>query len=294
MNSGFSGHCCFVTGATGFVGSHLVRALLARGMRVVAAHRVPHPDNARALPGLRVIHRTLSELRPEDFAGCDLFLHAAAQLPAPGITLAEYMHINCMQALHAFGCAAEGGVTRCLHLGSGLEFGTSGHEEERLTVRSPLRPMGGYAVSKAAASLALTEWAREAGIAFSLLRLFHLFGPDRSATRFWAALRVAAAEGRDFAMTEGRQVLDFTPVAYAVEWILCECLRADLVPGRPVARHIGTGRPQTLRRFAQYWWRHWNAPGQLLFGALPYREGEVMRCVPEVEAPAPADVCPWA
>ena len=46
--------------------------------------------------------------------------------------------------------------------------------------------------------------------------------------------------------------------------------------------NIGTGKEQTLREFAEHWWQHWNASGQLLFGAMPYRKNELMRLVPEV------------
>jgi hypothetical protein len=50
----------------------------------------------------------------------------------------------------------------------------------------------------------------------------------------------------------------------------------------PVVANIGTGQPQTIRQFAEHWWKEWGATGKLLPGALPYRDNEVMRYVPEV------------
>jgi len=50
----------------------------------------------------------------------------------------------------------------------------------------------------------------------------------------------------------------------------------------PLVANVGTGHPQTLLGFAEHWWKNWDAKGRLLPGALPYRDNEVMRYVPEV------------
>jgi hypothetical protein len=76
-----------------------------------------------------------------------------------------------------------------------------------------------------------------------------------------------------------------------VEAVAAEFLRSavegDLKPGQPVIRNVGTGKPQTIRQFAERWWEVWGAKGKLLPGALPYRQYEVMRCVPGKEGLLP-------
>ena len=49
--------------------------------------------------------------------------------------------------------------------------------------------------------------------------------------------------------------------------------------GLPRIRNLGSGRPQSVRQFAEYWWREFGARGKLLFGSLPYRSDDVMRYV---------------
>ena len=49
-----------------------------------------------------------------------------------------------------------------------------------------------------------------------------------------------------------------------------------------LVKNIGSGKPQTVYDFAQYWWKYWNATGELKFGAIPYRDNEIMRIVPEI------------
>jgi nucleoside-diphosphate-sugar epimerase len=92
----------------------------------------------------------------------------------------------------------------------------------------------------------------------------------------------AALSGGDFPMTAVEQVRDFVPVEAVAAEFVATAAQAPLAPGVPWVRNVGTGRPQTLRAFAEHWWTQWNASGKLLPGALPYRQYEVMRYVPEV------------
>jgi nucleoside-diphosphate-sugar epimerase len=89
--------------------------------------------------------------------------------------------------------------------------------------------------------------------------------------------------GGDLSMTAGEQVRDFTPVEQVAARLLSAC-RWDIDQGNPLVENVGTGHPQSIREFAEHWWTRWNAPGRLLFGALPYRRGEVMRYVPLVDS----------
>jgi hypothetical protein len=66
---------------------------------------------------------------------------------------------------------------------------------------------------------------------------------------------------------------------------LAALTRTDLRAGEPKMENVGTGKPQTLRALAEFWWRQWNAKGKLKIGALPYRANEVMRYVPRVSLP---------
>ena len=82
-------------------------------------------------------------------------------------------------------------------------------------------------------------------------------------------------------MTKGEQVRDFVPVAGVARQVLDACSNPP-PPGQPEIRHIGTGNPQTLRAFAEDCWLQWKAQGKLVFGAKSYRQGEVMRFVPQL------------
>ena len=56
----------------------------------------------------------------------------------------------------------------------------------------------------------------------------------------------------------------------------------NILPGNPSIQNIGTGQPQTVLEFSEYWWNKWKAKGDLLVGCRQYRNNEVMRFVPDV------------
>ena len=84
-------------------------------------------------------------------------------------------------------------------------------------------------------------------------------------------------------MTPGEQVRDFTPVSKVAETFADALTRSDLAAGQPLIENVGTGVATTLHDFARHWWKTWQARGRLLPGAVPYRENEIMRYVPEIK-----------
>ena len=83
-------------------------------------------------------------------------------------------------------------------------------------------------------------------------------------------------------MTFGEQVRDFIPVEDVAQTFLSFLEKTPPAPGNPEIHNVGSGQPQTLREFAEFWWKKWGATGKLKFGEIPYREGEVMRYAPEI------------
>ena len=84
-------------------------------------------------------------------------------------------------------------------------------------------------------------------------------------------------------MTEGEQVRDFVNVSDVAKQLLEACTESsNLEEGCPLIKNLGTGKPQSIRDFAEKYWKEWGATGKLQFGAIPYRKGEVMRYVPEI------------
>lgn len=273
----------FITGATGFIGSHVVNLAHARGIEVVAHRRSAASKPRVALNKEPIwVEGSLSEVAAADIEGCSAIIHLAAHSAnVPYDTLENCMEQNVNEPLKLFQTCKQAGIERFIVAGSCFEYGESGVRYEFIPVDAPLEPTQSYPTSKAKASMAFCEFAREEQVELLILRIFHVYGEGELATRFWPSLKAAAEKGEDFPMSAGEQVRDFVPVELVAKTFINALEREDLEPGKPVINNLGTGKPMSLREFAEREWKGFNASGRLLIGEVPTRPGEVMRYVPE-------------
>lgn len=273
----------FVTGGTGFIGSHFLKQAVAAGHSVVVLRRAGSEPRVALQFAPEWAEGKLDDDWSEKLSQCQAVVHLAAAGVSPQTAgWDELFEVNVRQSLNLWRQAAKAGVKQLLVCGSCFEYGQSGERYEFIPANAPLEPTHAYAASKAAATMAALALAREHQLELLMLRPFHAFGEGEEKTRFWPALRRAALTGEDFPMTAGEQVRDFVPVETVAENFVAALVRTDLRAGAPKIENVGTGKPQTLRAFAEYWWRHWEAKGKLKIGEMPYRANEVMRYVPQI------------
>jgi nucleoside-diphosphate-sugar epimerase len=273
----------FVTGGTGFIGGHFLKQALAAGHSVVALRRnggkmrIPLPQEPVWLKG------NLDGDWSEKLSQCQALVHLAAAGVSPQkADWDELFDVNVRQSLNLWRQAAKAGVKRFVICGSCFEYGKSGERYEFIPADAPLEPTHAYAASKAAATMAAVALAIEQQIELLVLRPFHVFGEGEASGRFWPSLRKTALAGEDFPMTAGEQVRDFVPVEKVADAFVAALPRTDLRAGEPKIENVGAGKPQTLRAFAEHWWKQWGAKGKLKNGDVPYRVNEVMRYVPQI------------
>jgi UDP-glucose 4-epimerase len=167
----------FITGGSGFVGSHLADRLLARGDRVLVIDNFEtgRRDNLRARDGLEVVEGTISDgalvrslvgdFRP------DLVVHAAASYKDPenwegDVTTNALGTAIVAQAAKAAGCE------RLIYFQTALCYGTN-PTEQPVTLGHHLDPDSSYAISKTAGELYL----RLSGLDWVSFRLANAYGP---------------------------------------------------------------------------------------------------------------------
>ena len=274
----------FVTGATGFIGSHFLNQAHAAGHAVFAQRRSPKSSPRISLDRDPVwIDKSLGELEAYDFEGCGTLIHFAAHSAnVPYDTLENCLQYNVIDAIKMARAAVRAGVQRMIVAGSCFEYGTSGERYEFIPVTAPLEPTASYPASKAAVSSAFRALAVEEKIELLQLRIFQVYGEGEAKERFWPSLKKKALAGEDMEMTAGKQVRDFVNVEDVAKCFVDALLRTDLVLGEPLVENLGSGEPKALEQFAKEQWKSFGAKGQLKLGAMPMRKGEVMRYVPEL------------
>ena len=236
-----------VTGAAGFVGSHLAEALVAEGRDVVGVDcftpyydRRTKEDNLRALldgdagPGsFRLVE---ADLRDADLVGlldgADVVFHLAAQ---PGVRLswsdgfAAYASCNVLATQRLLDAAVTVGVGRVVYASSSSVYGNA--------VRYPVvetdlpAPHNPYGVTKLAGEHLCGLYAANHGLATVALRYFTVYGPrQRPDMAFHRVIEAALGAGAFTLYGDGSQVRDFTHVHDVVRANLLAA-EADVAPG---------------------------------------------------------------
>lgn len=285
----------YVTGSTGFLGSHFVNTALKAGHWVVAFRRpssearLPLADHSRLYWVEASLREALAHPVPEPphFPSVPqqekILIHlAAVGLDTAAAQWQECFEVNVIESLVFWQRAVAAGLKKFYVGGSCLEYGRAAERYERVPVDAPLEPVGPYPSSKAASSIAAMALARQENLQLSVVRFFQIYGEGQNPRSFWPSLRRAALAGENFEMSPGTQVRDFMPAEEAARALL-KVAESDKIPaGDPKVIHIGTGCGTTLADFAQEWWKRWGARGQLRVGARPHRVLEIQRCVADL------------
>ncbi|HKE99741.1 MAG TPA: NAD-dependent epimerase/dehydratase family protein [Actinomycetes bacterium] len=251
-----SGHVV-VTGAAGFIGSHLTRALLDGGHEVVgvdaftpyyapAAKRANLADLA-GHRAFRLVEGDLTELSLEPLlTGAAAVLHLAAQ---PGVHtswgsgFAAYLHHNVLATQRLLEACARAEVPRLVAASSSSVYGDAPSyptSEEAAT-----RPVSPYGVTKLAAEhlcLAYAQ-AQASGLGVGLLRYFTVYGPGQRPDMAFHRFLEAAFDGRAVTVYgDGEQRRDVTYVADAVR----ATTLAMTAPVDGTVVNVGGGGPVTV------------------------------------------------
>jgi UDP-glucuronate 4-epimerase len=218
-----------VTGAAGFIGSHLAEALRAAGHEVAGVDVFTDyydvalkEENARGLDVRRLdLSREALELD-----GVDGVFHLAGQ---PGVRsfgdiFELYVRHNVLATQRVFEAAAAAGV-RVVFSSSSSVYGDA--ERYPTPEDSPPRPLSPYGVTKLACEHLARAYGSELGLDAVVLRYFNAYGPRQRPDMAFTRIVFALAKGRPFPLYgDGAQSRSFTYVADVVEATVAAMERA--------------------------------------------------------------------
>ncbi len=186
----YSGRKVLVTGADGFIGSHLTEKLIACGAEVTALSLYSSFDNLGWLDDLPDAARQemtaiRGDIRDSAFVrriakGQDIIFHLAALIAIPYSYTApqSYAETNILGTLNVLEAARDGGVGRVVHTSTSEVYGTA--LTTPITEEHPLQGQSPYSASKVGADMMAEAFARSFDLPVTILRPFNTFGPRQS------------------------------------------------------------------------------------------------------------------
>jgi NAD dependent epimerase/dehydratase len=179
-----------ITGAGGFIGSHLVEELLQRGQRVRALVRYTSSGGVGFLQDimqhrerLEIVHGDIRDARAvrHAAAGCRRIFHLAALIGIPYSYVApdSYVAVNIQGTLHVLEAARELGIERVIVTSTSEVYGTAQYTP--IDEQHPLNAQSPYAATKVGADQLALSYHRSYDLPVTVVRPFNTYGPRQSA-----------------------------------------------------------------------------------------------------------------
>lgn len=271
----WKGRRILVTGATGFLGSHLVRRLVGLGAQVYAwagsqdhLWRLADVQNRLTLSSVDIcdpvhVRTACNEIRP------DIVYHLAAYgLHSRQRDLLQAIDINIRGTAHLLRGLTPVGCQTIILTGTWAEYGS---KDGPIRETDSLTPVTVYGATKAAATLLAFAFAAEERIPLTVLRPFSVYGPGEDEDKFVPYIIRSCLRGESPRLSPCWQIRDYIYVDDVIDAYL---KTVDLRLSIPLVLNIASGVPIRLRELASSVVTHFRNVSPL-FGAIPARDGEI-------------------
>ena len=272
---------CVITGATGYIGSHVLRYLLDKGwnIHIVADPKFGYANIEDVLPRIDVFEYNgcISSL-------CDYFVKikpdVVFHLAAAVITNYAPEQVPVLiQSNVQFGAeileAMKDSGTK-LFVGTGSYWQNFNNED--------YNPVDLYAATKEAFEKILKYYAEAEGIRAITLRLFDVYGTEDKRPKLWNIIKQKAGTGEELKLSAGEQLLDMvfisdvcTAFEQAYNLLSTDCRIVNNVYG------VYTNRRKSLREIVELYRTMLKGPVIIDYGGKPYKKREVMKPTERLE-----------
>ena len=260
-----------VTGASGFIGQHVLTELLKHGVEIVAASR-----DATKLTDLsesiQIITMDISDPAPacfEQLGYPDVLIHLAWS-GLPNYRSSHHLDTELPRQYHFLKTMIEAGLTSLLVAGTCFEYGM---QSGALSEDMQAKPSNPYGQAKDILRQQLESLKSKNQFKFTWARLFYMYGQHQASTSLYQSIRAAVLRGdKVFNMSGGEQLRDYLPVTEVARQIV-QLAMAQRDVG---IVNICSGIPISVRGLVEKWLRENNWKIELNPGYFPYPDYEPM------------------
>lgn len=262
-----------VTGATGFIGGYLCKALTDLGAQVCGTGNSEQKSNLGFeffrgdITDLAFVEYCVRTARPEF-----VFHLAATKSRTPDVASCHRaLHVNLLGSLNLLqALAGEKKVKRVVVVGTAEEYG-----DKRIPFKEEAResPTSPYSFSKLCVTHLSEMFFRLYRLPVVVMRPTLAYGPGQPNDMFLPALIESLVADRSFPMSAGRQTRDYVFISDIVDGLLRAAL-ADSAPGHIF--NLGSGESIELAKLANMVEKMLGKKKLVKLGAIDYRQGEIL------------------
>lgn len=267
-----------LTGVTGFLGSHLAAELIQQGHEVLGIKR--RHSNLYRLTEIKDRIKFIDvddglERELENHRDVELVIHTATAYGHDQASASDIVTANVVMPLRILECAV--GIDNCAFINTDTFFCKANDDYAHLSC---------YIASKKIFLKLGAQLAEKYGVTFCNMRIEHMFGPCDGEQKFSTQIvRQLLADAPEIKLTPGGQVRDFVFVSDVVNAYVYVI---DNIKNKSIREinyfEVGCGSPRTVMDFVTAAHRIACSKSKLIFGALPYRENEIMCSQANIEA----------
>ena len=248
----------FITGAGGFIGSHLVERLVEMGAQVRALVRYNSRNDWGLLELLPPAVKERLEVVAGDITdpfgvsralvGCKVVFHLAALIAIPYSYIApsQYLAVNCSGILNLLEAARQQGVERLVHTSTSETYGTAQYTP--IDEKHPLKGQSPYAASKIGADKLAESYYLSFGVPVATIRPFNTYGPRQSARAIIPTIISQALTGEVIRLGSLTPVRDLNYVSDIVEGFI-KVAESPRAIGEVI--NVGSGKSVSIGELAE-------------------------------------------
>lgn len=294
LRTTFQGRRVCVTGGAGFIGGHLVDALVSVGASISVLDDLSNsgldhlagliemePDRVQFVQGSILDDDAVAQAT----SGCEVVFHLAAigSVPRSITDPQRTWSVNTTGTLRVLEAARRAGAKRIVFAASSSAYGEDPTLPKVETITP--RPLSPYAASKVAGEHLMLSFAKSYGLSTASLRFFNIFGPRQPADSAYAAViplfvRAMLSGERPVIFGDGQQSRDFTPVDNAVLATLLAGSSQRSLAGEVF--NVGTGRRTSLLDLLRLLGPIVGATGDVVPKFEPARAGDVRHSLADI------------